>query len=209
MAGKAQGNGDEAEKGIDFSKLGKSGTVETPSAFALLVRKMGQIATMDEANPSITGDDIIPILEADTEEEMWDADERPQYNAKLLSGCVIQVYGIEVKFGTGDNTDIKTPFVDPESGRQMYLLVHSARLTVAGEKKEYRLPEVGELFTWNTSARNIVGKLMWMLNHGWFDPGHAPVQFRIEGTPLQGGKSIEKIKKLDEPIIMQSAELPF
>lgn len=184
-----------------------NGTVQGPNAFAKLVIKMSQMATLDDADKTVSGDDIIPILEAETEEEMWDADELPRYNAKMLSGCAIEIRGFDVKFSTGNNDDIKTPFV--HDGRQMYLLVEAVRLDKSGEKKELRLPNPGEVFTWNTSARNIVGKLFWMLNHGWFDNGHSPVRVRIEGTALQGGKSVEKLKPLTAAGILSSGEPPF
>jgi hypothetical protein len=159
---------------------------------------MAQMATLEETETRFTGDDIIPILEAEDEAAMWDADERPRYNAKMLSGCTLEITGFDVKFSGSTDEDIKTPFVDPASGKQMYLLVGSVRLNNSGEKKEIRLPEVGEEFTWNTSARNIVGKLFWMLRHGWFDNGAPPVRLRIEGTELAGGKkSVEKLKQLD------------
>jgi hypothetical protein len=188
MAGKGQGNSDVAETA--------TGTVQGPNAFQRLVIKMSAIAELDAGQGNTSGADIIPILEAETEEEMWEADERPTYNAKTLSGCELRIYGFSVKFGTGgDDTDITTPFIDSRS-RQMYLLIEAARINKAGEKKEVRLPEVGEVFTWNTSARNIVGKMFWMLDHGWFDSDAKPVMLRIEGTPLGGKKSVEKLKPL-------------
>lgn len=185
-------------------------TITGPSPFQMLLRKMAGMATIDEASGRMSGEDINPILLAETEDEMWDADELPRYNAKMLSGCQLQILGFDVKYGTGTNEDIKTPFVSPD-GKQMYLLVQAVRLNKAGEKKEYRLPEVGQEFTWNTSARNIVGKLFWMLDHGWFDNGHGPVNLRIEGTALQGGKSVEKLKPLTDPTIPagQPDEIPF
>lgn len=203
MASKGQGNG-----AVDANAEAQ---VVAPNAFQRLIIKMSAIATLDDTEGRFAGDDIIPILEAETEEEMWDADERPTYNAKMLSGCALEIYGFDVKFGGANNDDIKTPFVDA-NGKQMYLLVSAARLNNSGEKKEIRLPEPGEIFTWNTSARNIVGKLFWMLEHGWFDNGRSPVRLRIEGTQLGDGKrSVEKLKKLegDTVLVSQSADAPF
>jgi hypothetical protein len=201
MPAKAQGNGAVAD-------TAKTGEVTAPNAFQMLIRKMSAMAELEAAQGSASGIDIIPILEAETEEEMWDADERPTYNAKTLSGCELQIYGFSVKFGTGgDDTDITTPFIDSKS-RQMYLLIEAARINKAGEKKEVRLPEVGEVFSWNTSARNIVGKMFWMLEHGWFDEGARPVQLRIEGTPLGGKKSVEKLKPLTPVTVGGRASQP-
>lgn len=211
-----------ASKGQDIEETA-NGAVTTPNAFQLLVRKMAGMATLTEKSGAVTGEDIIPILNAESEEEMWDADERPTYNAKTLSGCSLQIIGFEVKFSDGTDDSISTPFVDPATLRQMYLLVTAFRINKSGAKKEINLPEIGEVFTWNTSARNIVGKLFWMLNHGWFDPGHAPVRLIIEGTSLAGGKkSVEKLKPFNgevivsEPIVQEvtdpgllTEEVPF
>lgn len=193
-----------------------TGAVIAPNAFQKLIIKMAGMATLEEGNKTPSGLDIIPILEAETEEEMWDADERPGWNAKLLSGCAIQIYGFEVKFSaSAEDNEITTPFIDPASKRQMYLLIESARINRSGEKKEYNLPDVGERFTWNTSARNIVGKLFWMLDHGWFDTspagGAKAIMLRIEGTKLpgSGNRSVEKLKPLDTAPVNASAEPPF
>jgi hypothetical protein len=194
MAGKAQ----------DITTA-SNGTIEKANAFQLLVRKMANMATLTEKSGVVTGEDIIPILMAEDEEEMWDADERARYNAKTLSGCALQIIGFEVKFSDGSDESISTPFVDPSTGKQMYLLVSAFRINKSGEKKETRLPELGEVFTWNTSARNIVGKLFWMLNHGWFDPGANPVRLIIEGTNLGGTKSVEKLKRFTGEVIQGEA----
>jgi hypothetical protein len=191
-----------ASKTQDVQSTG-NGAIVAPNAFQLLVRKMAGMATLAEKSGSVTGEDIIPILNAESEEEMWDADERARYNAKTISGCSLQVIDFEVKFSDGSDDTISTPFIDPASGRQMYLLVSAFRINGSGEKKEVRLPEVGEVFTWNTSARNIVGKLFWMLNHGWFDAGASPVRLVVEGTALAGGKkSVEKLKRFTGEIIV-------
>lgn len=197
MASKAQ------DGGIDTAA--KSGTVESPSAFALLLRKMAGMATVEEVMGTGGGaEDIDRILNAEDEEEMWDADELAKWNATKLSGCDLQTVGFEVKFSGGTNDDIKTPYVDRETGKQMFLLIHSFRVNGSGNTKEYNLPPVGELFTWNTSARSIVPKLFWMLNHGWFDDGAKPVRFRIVGTKTQAG-SVEKLKNLPEGTVIEES----
>lgn len=194
-----------AGKGQDVATAA-NGTVEKASAFQLLIRKMASMATLTETQGKVSGEDIIPILTAENEDEMWDADERATYNAKTLSGCSLQVLGFEVKYSDGSDDSISTPFVDPATQKQMYVLVTAFRINKSGEKKEIRLPELGEVFTWNTSARNIVGKLFWMLNHGWFDPGAKPVRLVIEGTSLAGGKkSVEKLKRFTGEVLQGEA----
>jgi hypothetical protein len=196
-----------ADKGKTVDEAAANGEVQGPSPFQALLIKMAQLATMDETEGNtFAGDDITSILTAQTEEEMWDADERPTFNAKMLSGCELQLLGFEVKYGAGNNEDIRTPFV--YDGRQMYVLVHAFRLNRAGDKKELRLPDPLEEFTWNTSARFIVGKLFWMLANGWFDRDSTKaVQVRIVGTELTGGRSVEKLKPLQPATV--PAEAPF
>jgi hypothetical protein len=197
MASKAQAQ--------DITTAG-NGTVEKANIFQLLVRKMAGMATLAEKSGAVSGEDIIPILVAETEAEMWDADNRATYNAKTLSGCALQIIDFEVKFSDGSDESITTPFVDPITRRQMYLLVRAFRINNSGAKKEINLPELGEVFTWNTSARNIVGKFFWMLNHGWFDTGAKPVRVVIEGTGLAGGKkSVEKLKEFKGEVIVSEA----
>lgn len=179
-----------------------SGAIQAPTAFPLLLRKMASMATLEVTTGTSAGnDDINRILNAENEAEMWDADELPAWNATKLSGCDLQTVSFEVKFG-GANEDIKTPYVDPESGQQMFLLIHSFRVNNAGNTKEYNLPAVGELFTWNTSARSIVPKFFWMLAHGWFDDGAKPVRFRIQGTKTKAG-SVEKLKELPPGTVIE------
>jgi hypothetical protein len=167
-----------------------------------------QIATEDTEDRGAIGEDVARILLAETSEEMWDADELPRYNAKVLSGCELEIYGFEAKFST--DPEITSGLIGPQSHKKMYLLVKSARLNANGQDDIYRLPEIGEEFQWNTSARFIVAKLYWMLKHGKFDNGQA-VKARIQGTELGGGKSVEKLKDLSSPATVQgkAEEVPF
>lgn len=193
------------------------GAVQPVKPFQRMLAEMAGIATMEETAPSdFDNADADRILNAESEDEMWDADDLPKYNAKSISGCDIQIYGIDVKFSRdaqeGDD-EIVTRLIDPKSGRKMYLLVYAARISKAQANKEYNLPPVGEMFAWNTSARAIVPKLWWMLKHGWFDEGHGPVRVHVLGTPLGAGKSVEKLKPLSGPAAMNVAtedtEPPF
>lgn len=179
-----------------------------PSERALLdmLTRLEDIATEDTENRTFAGDDIARILLADTEDEMWEADELPRINAKVLSGCDLQIFGIEVKFS--NDPEITTVLIGPKSKRKMYLLVHSVRLNSNGQDKTYRLPDVGEEFAWNTSARFIVAKLFWMASRGRFDGGGS-VSASIVGTDLGGGKSVEKLKPLGMVTVAGSAEPPF
>jgi hypothetical protein len=166
------------------------------------------IATEDtDSMGGFFGDDIAAILMAPDEETMLEADELPRYNAKVLSGCELDIYGIEAKFS--NDPEIVSGLIGPDSRRKMFLLVRAARLNNSGQTKVYKLPEIGEEFKWNTSARFIVAKLYWYAVHGRFDNGGS-VKLRIQGTDLGGGKSVEKLKSLDSPAVLSgTAEPPF
>jgi hypothetical protein len=159
---------------------------------------MSDMATQDEAieRPSTSEADVMAIMAAEDEGDMWKSDDFDSWNAAKLSGSDIEIEWFEIKKGPID-PEIKSPFI--YDGSQLFLLVHSFRLTDSqAEGNNYNLPKVGQQFTWNTSAPRIVAKLMWMLRNGWFDPQtpHGPVQCRIEGTKLTGGRSVEKLKPI-------------
>jgi hypothetical protein len=172
-----------------------------------LLQWLENIATEDtETTGGFFGDDIAAILTAPDEATMLEADELPRYNAKVLSGCELDIYGIEAKFS--DSPEIVSGLIGPQTNRKMYLLVRSARLNQSGNGGVYKLPDIGEEFVWNTSARFIVAKLYWYAVRGRFDNGGA-VKMRIQGTDLGAGKSVEKLKALDSPVMAGSAEPPF
>lgn len=210
MAGKDKPN-TKAENGDTTAEVETiiTADVETlrPSQRAVLELLSGleNLATEDTDTGGFFGDDIGAILLADDETAMWDADELPRLNAKVLSGCQLAIYGWEVKFS--DNPDIESGLIGPKQRRKMYLLVKSARLNDSGASSLYKLPEIGEEFTWNTSARFIVAKLYWLRARGRFDNGGS-VKVEIKGTDLGGGKSVEKLKPLDLPMMAGQAEEP-
>lgn len=185
-----------ASKGQSPDTTG-NGTVQKASPFQKLLRRMSEMATLDNTaeRQSTTDADISAILTAGSEDEMWKSDDFDSWNAAKLSGADIEIEWFEVKKGPID-PEIASPFI--YDGSQLFLLVHSFRLTEEQRDSTLNLPKVGQEFTWNTSAPRIVGKLFWMLDNGWFDPGteRGPVQVHIEGTKLSGGRSVEKLKPI-------------
>jgi len=176
-----------------------------------MLTRLEDIATEDTGGTRYVGEDLFNILSAASLEEMWEGDELPGYNAKILSGCNLIIYGVDVKFSRQNEGDeeISSILIGPKSKRKMYLLVHSARIdNAATHARTYRLPEPGDDFTWNTSARYIVAKLFWLLSHGYFD-GDKSFSCRIQGTALGAGKTVEKLKELTAAGMVGTAEPPF
>jgi hypothetical protein len=169
------------------------GTIQMPNPVRRMLGAMAMEATMDTES-GFTGDDIMSILEAETEQEMFEADQQGPLNFQHLSGCELAIYDVSVKFGRGGNDDIKTMFIDPESGKQMYLWVTAARISDAGNKSTVKLPGVGEQFQLNTSARFCVAKLWWLSTHGKIDrDAGVSYEVKVDGTDLGGGQSVIKL----------------
>lgn len=176
-----------------------------PTAFQRLIARMDLEATMDSEEGRFSGDDLNQILEAETEEEMWEADERGPLNTKHLAGCELDLLDVQVKYSRGEN-EMATPFITAE-GRKMYLLVTAARLSNAGEKQYLKLPEVGQQFEFNTSARFVVAKLIWLVDHGkiYYETG-AHTECVVVATDLGGGQAVNKLKPLPKRAYKHSAE---
>jgi len=203
MSGKAPSKQDATE-----------GTIVAPSPAELMLRKMAGMATADIGQRKNSVDDLNVILEA-SDEEFWDSDERTAISAKTLSGCVIEIRGFDVKFGDnaiGDD-DITSPFIAPD-GRQMYLLIEASMIDKRQQvEKLLKLPETGEIFQFNTSARYVVAKLMSAHNRGWLDDNRT-LRVRVVGTPIKNGRQrVEKLKEADAPYVasgvVQTEEVPF
>lgn len=163
---------------------------ETPSWFIQLIGRMELEASSDEdtfLSPVITS--LAKIQDASTEEEMWDSDELDQTGGRDLADIEQSILEYSVKYSASGDSDIKSAFVDSR-GRGMYLLIRSARL------------DNGEEFVWNTSAPLLVGKVLWLADHG-----KLPAQVVIRSTELGGGKKLLKLKPIPKRAVQ--SEAPF
>lgn len=174
------------------------GAISMPSPVRRMLNAMAMDATMDN-DSAFTGDDILSILEADTEQEMFEADQQGPLNFQNLSNCELAIYDVSVKYGRGGNDEsIKTMFIDPETGKQMYLMVTAARISDAGGTRERTLPSIGEQFQANTSARFVVAKLWWLTTHGKIDRD-AGISYEVLVSPTDLGSGQSVIKLLPVP----------
>jgi hypothetical protein len=184
------------------------GTAEmmAPTPFQEMLRTMAMVATAEQEENRFAGDDLNAILSAETEEEMWEADERGPLNFQHLAGCEIAIIDLSVKFSRNSNASIVTPFVteDPRTGdkRKMYFLVTAVRLSDAGEKKIIRLPKVGEVFQANTSARYVSAKLWWFYSKGMIDSNAGgQVECLVEETDLGDETAVLKLKRVPRRVV--------
>lgn len=172
---------------------------KAPTAFQMMLRAMANDASADDS--SFTGDDLNAILTAESIEDIWDADDRPPLNFQHIAGCNVSVIGFEVKFSRGGKDEIRTPFVydmgDGNGPRKMYLMVRMAMISHPAKKSIVKLPEVGEVFQANTSARYVVAKLWRFLTIGEIDEARGKtLEAFIEETDLGGGEAVIKLREM-------------
>lgn len=183
---------------------------DTRARVARITALMAREATMADEETEFLGDDILAIFEAETEDEMWEADNRTPLNAKTLEGCEVTVTAVNVKWSR--RNDIKTMFrhTDERTGevRNMYLWVEGYRTRKTGaEDKRVVLPEIGEVFHFDTSARFVVAKLLWLYVHGEINPDMgASRNLRFDATDLGGGEKVVKLSKVEPSAVRATAE---
>lgn len=174
-----------------------NGTVVPAPRILRLIRMMEMEATAAAEDSSFIGDDVMDIFESETKADMYESDQREPLNMQKLSGCELEILDIEVKFSkgnTGGEEAITSIFTTPE-GKQMYVMFKAVRIRKTGEEKRtVRLPEVGEVFQGNTSARFCVAKLMWLSTHGEVDSLNGRTErVKVKGTPLGDGQEVVKL----------------
>jgi hypothetical protein len=168
----------------------QSQVLESPQWFRELLGRMEIEATEEDPSflsPMITS--MQKILTAESEEDMWEADELDQTGGRDLGDIEQRILAYQIKYSMAMDSDIKSAFIDSK-GRGMYLLVRSARL------------DNGEEFVWNTSAPLIVGKILWLA-----DRSKLPHECVIREVPLGGGRKVIKLKPVPRRAVQ--TEAPF
>jgi hypothetical protein len=173
--------------------------MQPSSPFRRMITAMAQDATMETETP-FTGDDdaaLKAILTAETDDEIWDADERGPLGFRDLAGCEIAILDVQVKFSRTNNADMKTVFYSPDN-RQMYLLLTCTRLSVTGdEDKKINLPDIGEVFQANTSARYLVAKIWTFYVRGRIRPSDgSQLECRVKAVDLGGDQAVLQLRPI-------------
>jgi hypothetical protein len=175
-----------------------SGTIAKPTPFQIMIRAMAMDATADDG--SFSGDDLNAILSAETEDELWESDERPPLNFQHLAGCEIEILDFSMKFSRTNDPKMKTPFVwvdEQDNSRKMYVIAKCVRLSDAGDKKLIRLPGVGEVFEANTSARFVVTKMWRAMTMGLINANNGKgLQCVVQETDLGDGQGVLKLRPI-------------
>lgn len=157
--------------------------INPPRAFQRLLQQMSMTAEIDAAEQSgSTQNTVEKIITAESEADMWEADELGNLGGRDLIDVEQRVDSYLVRYSNNsvgpDGEEIQSVFTDAE-GRGMYLLVSSVRL------------ENGEEFVWNTSAPSIVSKLIWL-----YENNRLPCECVIRGKKLSATKTYLSLKPI-------------
>jgi hypothetical protein len=154
---------------------------------------------MESEEKNVDYGSIEAIIMAESEDDMWIADDRGPLGGRDLAGVVQVIEDVQVKWSTSPTTS--SPFIDPQSGRGLYLILTSTRQDDA--KYSGILPNLlqGEKFQWNTSAPRVVAKVMWLEGH---DRLHQPVA--IEAIDIGGGQFVNKLRPVPSGYVNQPGQ---
>lgn len=170
-------------------------------AFSRMIRDMASLASAESEEQALSSnrEALAAIYDAETDDDIWDADSAGPINAQFLGGCELDIYDLEVKYSRGQQGEqIKTPWVSAD-GKQMYVIVTAARISKAGEKKHFKLPGVGEAFQFNTSAQFLTAKLFTFYIRGRFGGATNNVlRAAIQATDLGEGRAVLKLVRVPE-----------
>jgi hypothetical protein len=165
----------------------QEGTVEQPSAFWKFCRLLGSRATVEAEDSSFDETAIEAILLADTEDEMWEADNRGPIGGNKLQGVEMQLLEVEVKFSRSSGNEMRSVFIDPETGRPFYILVTAVRID--DDPRYNPAIKQNDKFVFNTSAPRLVSKIVWLEQHGIL----SETVVMVEGIELGGGQEVLKL----------------
>lgn len=191
-----------------------TGTVdnsETP--FRRMLQDMSHVATAESEDANFMGDALAAIYNADSDDDIWEADMSGPLNAQHLAGCELALYELSVKYSRGDKNEIQTPWISPD-GKKMYVLVTCCRISNAGAKKHINLPSVGEQFQFNTSAQFLTAKLFTFWTRGKFGSGNT-MNAGIQATDLGNGQAVLKLVRVPDRALTRTVpnsyeeEAPF
>lgn len=178
----------------DNSVTEVQGTASEILPYQRMIASMANNATAAEANDSFTGDQLSGIWNAETEDDIWDADMAPPLNAQHLAGCELKLHELQVKYSRGQS-DFDTPYVTSD-GKKFYVMITAERISLAGKNQRLmRLPEIGERFSFNTSAAYLTAKLYTFWSRGFFGGGKSMTAL-IQATDLGEGQAVLKLARL-------------
>lgn len=181
-----------ADKATAGEMAEKSGKIQAPTPFQRLIRQISLEAEIDAADSKGSASTIATverIMNAETDDDIWNAGDLANIGGRNLVDVEMQVTDFTVKYGNRD--DVETVFTDG-NGRQFFLLVASTIIGIPdSDPTEFARPPlaIGDEIVWNTSAPDIVPKLIQFRDRGRF-----PLDCVIRALNLGGGKHYLRLK---------------
>lgn len=181
-----------AEKATSVDTPGKAGQIQSPTAFSRLVRQLSLEAEIDSAESkgnASTIQTVERILTAENDEDIWNAGDLANIGGRNLVDVEMTVTDFTVKYGNRD--DVESVFMD-DNGRKFFLLVQAAIIGIPStDAQEFGRPplEIGQEIVWNTSAPDIVPKLV-----AFRDRNKFPLDCVIRALDLGGGRHYLRLK---------------
>jgi hypothetical protein len=169
----------------------KEGTVQQQTPFTRLIRQLSLEAEIDAADNSGNASTIATIdriMSAENDEDIWNAGDLANIGGRNLVDVEMQVTDFLVKYGNRD--DVESVFM--ADGRKFFLLIKSTIIGIPStDAQEFNRPplEIGQEIVWNTSAPDIVPKLV-----AFRDRNKFPLDCVIRALDLGGGKHYLRLK---------------
>jgi hypothetical protein len=179
------------EKSTSVDQPVKGGQIQAPTPFSRFIRQLSLEAEIDSADNrgnTATLATVERILTAETE-DIWNAGDLANIGGRNLVDVEMTVTDFTVKYGTRD--DVESVFVD-NNGRKFFLLIQSTIIGIpTTDAQEFGRPplEIGQEIVWNTSAPDIVPKLVAFRDRELF-----PLDCVIRALDLGSGKHYLRLK---------------
>jgi hypothetical protein len=159
-----------------------NGEVSTPTVHDKFAEYMALYAKANTRDAGDAQDSISErLLTAESEEDIWDADEGEMPSAEDLVNIPIRIFSFDVLTSNDPGKQ------NARTGNT-YLVIHSARL------------DNGDMLDWNTSATLIVQKLMRMYNKGFLDPSaNKYLDAMVTSTRTGNGFDVYKLARFVAP----------
>lgn len=181
-----------ADKANSVETSAKSGEIQTPTPFHRLIRQLSLEAEIDSADSKGSASTISTverIMSAASDDDVWNAGDLANIGGRNLVDVEMQVVDFIVKYGNRD--DVESVFMD-NNGRKLFLLVSSTIIGLPdADPTEFGRPplSIGDTIVWNTSAPDIVPKLV-----SFRDRNRFPLDCVIRALDLGGGKHYLRLK---------------
>lgn len=166
-----------------------SGEVQQARPYERFAEHLRREAAQNDAvnGYEVSATQIDKIMTAETEKDIWDADEGGMYALKDLVGCDIEITAIKI-LPSKDDTK--------KNNLGVWALLN---VTLLSESEKYGL-DPGEAILVNTGVESVIAKLLRFRAEDMF-----PVRARVKGVPAASGEMV-RLRPIPSTAVPSSAE---